>query len=400
MKVFNNVLALVVISLGAFIQMTLAHPTWSEYKRLYNKAFTPAEDLKREKIYNANMKIADEMSAKNPLAKFGHNEFSHMSAAEFKVYHNAEAYYKREAENNKNVEQYVPKLSAAAVTKIDWRKKGAVTYVKNQGQCGSCWSFSTTGGIEGAWFNAGHDLVAVSEQEFVSCDQNDDGCNGGLMQNAFKWAIDSWSGWVTSESAYPYVSGMGQVPACEYTGKPKVSQITSYKTVAHSETAIATALVDVGPIPIAVDATSWQTYSGGILTNCVSSQVDHGVLLVGMDLDNSPKYWIVKNSWGQSWGEEGYIRIGYGTDQCLITYDPVYPIASKGPAPPPGPTSAPSGSGSGSQPTSAPSGSGSGSQPTTAAPSGSGSGSGTFTQYQCTNSLCLSDCQSNTFPQN
>ena len=205
MKLFNNCLALVVISLGAFIQMTLAHPSWSEYKRLYNKAFTPTEDLKREKIYNANMKIADEMNAKNPLAKFGHNEFSFMSAEEFKVYHNAEAYYKREAGNNKSVEQHVAtNKKLAAATQVDWRKKGAVTAVKNQGQCGSCWSFSTTGSIEGAWFLAGHELVSVSEQEFVSCDTNDDGCNGGLMQNAFKWAIDSWSGWVTSESAYPY----------------------------------------------------------------------------------------------------------------------------------------------------------------------------------------------------
>lgn len=389
MKVFNTCLALAVITLGAFIQMTLAHPTWSEYKRLYNKAFTPAEDVKREKIYNANMQVADTLAAKNPLAKFGHNEYSFLSAEEFKVYHNAEAYYKREAEHNKSVEQ--ASFVAATVKRpeqVDWRKKGAVTHVKNQGQCGSCWSFSTTGGIEGAWFLAGHELVSVSEQEFVSCDQNDDGCNGGLMQNAYKWAISSWSGWVTSESAYPYVSGMGQVPACEYSGKPKVAQITSYKTVAHNENDMATALAGIGPIPIAVDATSWQTYTGGIMTNCISSQVDHGVLLVGMDLSNTPPYWIIKNSWGASWGEEGYIRVEYGKDQCLITYDPTYPIASKGPAPPPGPTTAPA-------PTSPTgSGSGSGSGNPTSPPA-----SGTFTQYQCTNGLCLGDCQANTFPQ-
>ena len=174
MKVFNNCLAVVVITLGAFIQMTLAHPSWTEYKQLYNKAFTPAEDAKREVIYNANMKTADAMAAKNPLAKFGHNEFSHLSAEEFKVYHNAEAYYKREAERMNKSEKVTFGDAVAHADKVDWRKKGAVTYVKNQGQCGSCWSFSATGGIEGQWFLAGHTLVAVSEQEFVSCDTTDD----------------------------------------------------------------------------------------------------------------------------------------------------------------------------------------------------------------------------------
>ncbi len=213
MKVFNQILAIAVITIGAFVQLAVAHPSWTEYKRLYNKGFTPDEDIKREKIYSLNMQTADALAAKNPLAKFGHNEFSHMSAEEFKVYHNADAYYTREKARVKNSSSgFKAAAAATGAQQVDWRKKGAVTYVKNQGQCGSCWSFSATGGIEGQWFLAGHELVAVSEQEFVSCDQNDSGCNGGLMDNAFNWAVTSWGGWVTSEAAYPYVSGMGQVP--------------------------------------------------------------------------------------------------------------------------------------------------------------------------------------------
>jgi C1A family cysteine protease len=378
MKIFNTCLAAVVVTLAMAIQMALATPTWTQYKSLYNKAFTPDEDIKREAIFNKNMQIAQDLSAKNPLAKFGANEFSHLSAEEFKVYHNADKYYKEEAQRKRFSEKKT--FAATAVEEIDWRQKGAVTYVKNQGQCGSCWSFSSTGGIEGQWFLAGHDLVALSEQELVSCDTNDNGCNGGLMDNAWGTIVSEWNGWITGESDYPYVSGNGQVPSCQRSGKPERAHITGHTNVGNTEAQMASALATVGPLSIAVDASSWQTYSGGIMTNCVSTQVDHGVLLVGMNLKYSTPYWIVKNSWGPQWGEEGYIRVEYGKNQCLITTVPCYPHASKGPAPPPGPT----------PPT----------PPNTPAPSNSPAPSGaTFTQYQCDNGLCLGSCTAHTFPQ-
>uniref|UniRef100_A0A6V1PTA6 Peptidase C1A papain C-terminal domain-containing protein n=1 Tax=Heterosigma akashiwo TaxID=2829 RepID=A0A6V1PTA6_HETAK len=381
MKVFNTCLAAVVVTLAMAIQGALAHPTWPEYKSLYNKAFTPTEDAKREKIYNSNMQVADQMNAKNPLAKFGQNEFSHLSQEEFKVFHNADKYYKEESQRKRFSEKKT--FGATKVEEVDWRTKGAVTYVKNQGQCGSCWSFSTTGSTEGQWFLAGHELVALSEQELVSCDHKDNGCQGGLMDNAFETIVSEWNGWITGETDYPYVSGGGQVPACSRTGKPNRAKITGHTNVANSEAEMATALASVGPLSIAVDASSWQTYSGGIMTNCVSTQVDHGVLIVGMNLKFSTPYWIVKNSWGPSWGEQGYIRVAYGSDQCLITTVPCYPHADKGPVPPPGPTA----------PTSPPT------PPSPPSPSPSPSG-GTFTQYQCDNGLCLGDCTSHSFPQN
>jgi len=337
MKVFNVCLAAVCVTLALSVQMALAaqqQPSWTEYKQLYNKAFTPDEDAKREKIFAENMKIAADLQAKNPLATFGSNQFAHLSQEEFKVYHNAAKAYKQEHQRNR----FVEKKSFADVARpeqVDWRTKGAVTYVKNQGQCGSCWSFSTTGSTEGQWFLAGHDLVALSEQELVSCDHRDDGCQGGLMSNAWTTIVENWGGFITGEKDYPYVSGGGQVPACDRTGKPARAHITGQVAVAHSESEMATAVATVGPISIGVDASTWQTYSGGIMTNCASSQVDHGVLIVGYDLSYSTPYWIIKNSWTPQWGENGYIRVEYGKDQCLITYAPGYPKASKGPLPPP-----------------------------------------------------------------
>jgi hypothetical protein len=213
-----------------------------------------------------------------------------------------------------------------------------VTYIRNQGQCGSCWSFGTVAGIEGQWFLAGHKLVALSEQEFVSCDTIDSGCQGGLPQYAMKWDLENRDGKLVTAASYPYVSGNGEVPACNMKGTVVAAQITGYKDLPHNEKQMAAWCSTNGPITIGVDASSFQTYTGGILTNCISQQVDHCIAIVGYDLSYSTPYWIIKNSWGTSWGEQGYIRVEYGTDQCLITSGPITSEVKKaGPTPPPGP---------------------------------------------------------------
>ena len=306
------------------------------FKGKYAKKYSgPKEEAKAFRIFVENMKIAAKHQAANPYATFGANEYADMSAEEFKSRHNAEKVYAKLAAGVKETTKATAAELAAAGTSIDWRTKGAVTHVKNQGQCGSCWSFSTTGNTEGQWFLAGNKLVSLSEQIFVSCDTIDDGCKGGLMDNAFTWAVEDNKGdFVTAES-YPYVSGDGIVPACDKAGKTFGAHINGHLNVAHNETDMAAWSFANGPLSIAVDATSWQTYTGGVLTNCISKQLDHGVLIVGFDDNNSPPYWIVKNSWGGTWGEEGYIRVEKGTDQCLLTS---YPCSSKaGQAPPTAP---------------------------------------------------------------
>jgi len=350
---------------------------FKEFQHKHGRMYASAsEGARRFQAFVENMKRAETLAARNPQATFGINEFSDIAASEFKIRHNSNKFYEKASKDGK-----VP--AAANVVglpaSVDWRKKGAVTYVKNQGQCGSCWSFSTTGNIEGQWFLAGKKLVAVSEQELVSCDTNDDGCNGGLMDNAFNWLLSNTNGAIATEESYPYVSGDGNVPACSTSGNVFGAQISAYHDIAHDEATMATLLSTNGPIAVAVDATSWQTYVSGIMTNCESQQLDHGVLIVGFEANNGgTPYWIVKNSWGKSWGEEGYIRLAYGSNQCLINNYPTTSVVNGSspvpPPPPPGPTST-----------------------STPAPTPAGA---TFTQVQCQDAACSVGCQSNTFPQN
>jgi len=214
---------------------------------------------------------------------------------------------------------------------VDWSSKGAVTPVKNQGQCGSCWAFSTTGSLEGSNFLVNGNLVSLSEQQLVDCAGSfgNQGCNGGLMDNAFKYVKESG---ICSESDYPYTARDGTCKSCS-----SVVKLASYSDVpAKNLDALETAVAQQ-PVSVAVDAagTGWQLYSGGImkggLFGCGTS-LDHGVLAVGYGSASGKDYWKVKNSWGASWGENGYIRLakssGTGSGTCGIALSASYPTVA------------------------------------------------------------------------
>merc|ERR1719171_2993418 len=176
---------------------------------------------------------AAELERQNPKAQFGMSPFADLTAAEFKQTH-----------HNLNVTQKAsppPMFSDAEVAEalassVDWRSRGAVTQVKDQGQCGSCWSFSSTGGIEGAWKLAGNSLTSVSEQELVSCDKIDSGCNGGLMDNAYQWLVSSKDGEIVTEESYPYTSGTGSSGSCKsLSGKAIGAKISGKKDITSDE---------------------------------------------------------------------------------------------------------------------------------------------------------------------
>jgi len=215
---------------------------------------------------------------------------------------------------------------------VDWRTQGAVTAVKNQGQCGSCWSFSATGAMEGAYAIAGHGLISLSEQQLIDCSTSfgNFGCKGGLMDGAFEYAEGVK---VVTEAEYPYAHKNGTCKDMSEM-KTKIDEVKSFLNVTSKDpNALAAALVN-GPVSIAIDANGlgFQFYKHGILKRFCGANLDHGVLAVGYGTESDgTNFWIVKNSWGAGWGESGYVRIQrdmtkQGPGLCGLQLQPVQPI--------------------------------------------------------------------------
>ena len=227
-------------------------------------------------------------------------------------------------------QEVFPKINSKAASSIDWRDYGAVTGVKNQGSCGSCWSFSTTGSLEGANQIATGTLISLSEQELVDCDRGltaNHGCNGGIMDTAFKWIK---SNGLTTEDAYPY-TGKGNESCQSFNA---VVFDTGFTDVESCNPDAMIAALQVGPVSIAIEADqmSFQLYKDGVLAQSkCGDQLDHGVLAVGYGHDSSSgkDYWLVKNSWGVTWGEQGYIKLERTSNSdcgtCGLLTEPSYP---------------------------------------------------------------------------
>jgi cathepsin F len=202
---------------------------------------------------------------------------------------------------------------------FDWREQGAVTSVKNQGSCGSCWAFSAIGNIEGQLQIKTGKAVDLSEQQLVDCDKVDQGCSGGLMEDAYKYLMQA--GGVDSNESYPY-NGRGNT--CNYKPTASAAQVSGYNFAGtQDEEQIKAILHQTGPLAIAMNATPLQFYFGGIYTpwfswTCSPSSINHGILLVGYGVEKSKPYWIVKNSWGSGWGEKGFFRIVRGKGACGV----------------------------------------------------------------------------------
>lgn len=286
--------------------------------------------------YANNDDIITAHNAKNLTYTLGHNQFSHMSQDEWRAY--VKLGLGRPAPSTAAEVHQAPADMSAVPASIDWTTLGAVTPVKDQGQCGSCWSFSTTGALEGAYFNKNKKLLSFSEQNLVDCDNfknggKDMGCNGGLMDNAFNWIAKN--GGICQEADYPYVSGTTKTAGtCAQSSCTKVAASAPIKhvDVAMSDAAMMSALA-IGPVSVAIEAdqTAFQLYKSGVFTAACGTNLDHGVLAVGYGSLNGVDYYKVKNSWGPSWGDNGYILLQRGVSQkegqCgILSGPPSYPV--------------------------------------------------------------------------
>jgi len=288
---------------------------WERFKSQYKRAFFDSHDESyRKTVFVSNLRKITRHNAEQAEGKHTYtmamNEFGDLTSEEFHA-----KYTGFDATKHTQTKRFnkVADLSGVqAADDIDWVAKGAVTPVKNQGQCGSCWAFSSTGAIEGAWFVAKNQLVSLSEQELMDCskDQGNDSCEGGLMDQAFQFVVSK--GGICAEAAYPYK--MADENSCKSCAT--VASISAFTDVGHSEAELQAA-VSVQPVAVAIEADqdAFQFYSSGVMTGDCGTQLDHGVLAVGFGELDGTKYWKVKNSWGASWGMSGYILLERGKAQ-------------------------------------------------------------------------------------
>ncbi|XP_041353230.1 cathepsin F-like [Gigantopelta aegis] len=288
---------------------------FKEFQMKYDKVYTDKmEHEKRFYIFCMNMRKVRKLNeSEKGTAVYGATMFADLTDAEFQAYKSKP--WDEITNHGKDILKPARIPDVDIPESFDWRKHNAVTAVKNQGSCGSCWAFSTTGNIEGQWAIHKQKLLSLSEQELVDCDKLDDGCGGGLPSNAYK-AIMKLGG-LESEKAYKYE---GDDEKCIFNKTKVVVKINGAVNISSNEKDMAAWLVKNGPISIGINANGMQFYMGGISHPwrifCNPAHLDHGVLIVGYGVEGSEPFWIIKNSWGPSWGEEGYYRVYRGAGVC------------------------------------------------------------------------------------
>ena len=296
---------------------------FAEYETYFAKSYTAVERPLRFAAFVENLAAIEARNADGGLGHHWVGKFSDLSTKEFKARTSDTSQGRRVGGKRRTP------LEAALATpasSIDWRNKKVggtkvLTPVKDQKQCGSCWAFSATEQIETDVAIATGQLLDLSPQQIVSCDHKDLGCNGGNTETAYDYVAQAG---LETDKEYPYSSGSGRSRTCKAKSGKSAVQIGGYKTVSKKKSSEGKMVTQIAksPISVCVDASSWQTYSKGVVGRSCGSELDHCVQAVGLNVDDDSKpYWIVRNSWNTDWGEGGYIYVQQGIDACGIAKD-------------------------------------------------------------------------------
>ena len=317
----------------SLLQTSSAISPWEKFMEFmvkHGKSYSTQDILdQRFEVFSDNLKYAEMMNSVQSNYTLGVTPYADLTITEFKNSHSSSSW----SLSSRKCNTFSPSKTAVVPKSLDWRENNAVTDVKDQGQCGSCWSFSATGAMEGAWAISKGQLISLSEQQLVDCSTGisygNKGCNGGLMDSAFNYAIKYG---MCAEETYTYAA-VDQT--CQTSCQPVVT-ISDCKDVPSNNQIALQQAVAIGPVSIAIEADTrtFQLYTGGVITSeACGTNLDHGVLIVGYGDDAATKtpYWLVKNSWGSSWGEDGYVKIERSDSQndagvCGIAMQPSFPV--------------------------------------------------------------------------